>query len=78
MLKRFLIFEYIKIRINLIFNSVKIYMRKIELGKTGEQIPILGQGTWGIKRWRSKSYYEQWKNVILSLMINAAIQFRFI
>jgi diketogulonate reductase-like aldo/keto reductase len=37
-------------------------MRRIELGKTGEQIPILGQGTWGIKRWRSKSYYEQWKN----------------
>lgn len=37
-------------------------MRKIELGKTGEYIPVLGQGTWGIKSWRNKSYYEQWKN----------------
>ncbi|MFW9829514.1 MAG: aldo/keto reductase [Candidatus Thorarchaeota archaeon] len=36
-------------------------MKKIELGKTGERIPILGQGTWGIKSFRSKSYYEKWK-----------------
>lgn len=36
-------------------------MKKIELGKTGERIPILGQGTWGIKKFRSKSYYEKWK-----------------
>lgn len=39
-------------------------MKKIELGKTGENIPILGQGTWGIKSFRSKSYYEKWKDSI--------------
>ena len=37
-------------------------MRKVELGKTGEQIPILGQGTWGIKSRKGKVYYESWKN----------------
>ena len=37
-------------------------MRKVELGKTGEKIPILGQGTWGIKSRRGKDYYESWKN----------------
>ena len=37
-------------------------MRKVELGKTGEQIPILGQGTWGIKSRKGKKYYESWKN----------------
>ncbi len=37
-------------------------MRKIELGKTGEKIPILGQGTWGIKSRKGKGYYESWKN----------------
>jgi len=36
-------------------------MRKVELGKTGEQIPILGQGTWGIKSRKGKDYYESWK-----------------
>ncbi len=36
-------------------------MRKVELGKTGEQIPILGQGTWGIKGHKKKEYYENWK-----------------
>ena len=37
-------------------------MRKVELGKTGEKIPILGQGTWGIKSRKGKGYYESWKN----------------
>jgi len=36
-------------------------MKKIELGKTGEQIPILGQGTWGIKSRKGKEYYDSWK-----------------
>jgi len=39
-------------------------MKMIKLGKTGESIPILGQGTWGIKSFRSKSYYEKWKESI--------------
>ncbi|MFX0021395.1 MAG: aldo/keto reductase [Candidatus Hermodarchaeota archaeon] len=37
-------------------------MRKIKLGKTGETIPVLGQGTWGIKNGRNKKYYEKWKD----------------
>ncbi|MFX1315261.1 MAG: aldo/keto reductase [Promethearchaeota archaeon] len=36
-------------------------MKKIELGNTREQIPVIGQGTWGIKSRKSKAYYEQWK-----------------
>ena len=36
-------------------------MRKIQLGKTGEQIPVLGQGTMGIKAGKDKEYYEKWK-----------------
>ncbi|MFW9970222.1 MAG: aldo/keto reductase [Candidatus Odinarchaeota archaeon] len=36
-------------------------MKSVKLGKTGESIPILGQGTWGIKSSRSKGYYEEWK-----------------
>ncbi|MFX1274187.1 MAG: aldo/keto reductase [Promethearchaeota archaeon] len=36
-------------------------MRFVELGKTKEKIPVLGQGTWGIKSRKSKEYYEQWK-----------------
>ena len=36
-------------------------MKKVELGKTGEQIPVLGQGTWGIKSRRGKEYYASWK-----------------
>jgi len=39
-------------------------MKKIQLGKTGETIPIIGQGTWGIKSRKKKAYYEQWKNSI--------------
>ncbi|MFW9950852.1 MAG: aldo/keto reductase [Candidatus Thorarchaeota archaeon] len=37
-------------------------MRKIELGTTGEMIPILGQGTWGVKNFKGKIYYENWKS----------------
>ena len=37
-------------------------MRKVELGNTGEKIPVLGQGTWGIKSRKGKDYYETWKN----------------
>jgi len=37
-------------------------LRKVELGKTGEKIPIIGQGTWGIKSRKGKDYYELWKN----------------
>jgi len=37
-------------------------MRFIELPKAKEKIPILGQGTWGIKRFKNRSYYEQWKS----------------
>lgn len=33
-------------------------MRMVELGKTGEKISVLGQGTWGINRRNS----EPWKN----------------
>jgi len=36
-------------------------MRLTELGKTGEKIPVIGQGTWGIGARKSKDYYEQWK-----------------
>jgi diketogulonate reductase-like aldo/keto reductase len=36
-------------------------MRKVQLGKTGEQITVLGQGTWGIKKRHKEEYYEQWK-----------------
>jgi len=37
-------------------------MRFIELPKTKEKIPVLGQGTWGVKRFKNSSYYEQWKS----------------
>jgi diketogulonate reductase-like aldo/keto reductase len=36
-------------------------MRTVQLGKTGEQIPVLGQGTMGIKSGKDKEYYEKWK-----------------
>ncbi|MFX1288609.1 MAG: aldo/keto reductase [Promethearchaeota archaeon] len=36
-------------------------MRKVELGKTKELIPVLGQGTWGIKSRKGKEYYDIWK-----------------
>ncbi|MFX0020085.1 MAG: aldo/keto reductase [Promethearchaeota archaeon] len=43
-------------------------MRKIELAKTGEQIPILGQGLWGVTRLRGffkgTKYYEKIKSAI--------------
>jgi diketogulonate reductase-like aldo/keto reductase len=43
-------------------------MRKIILGNTGEEIPILGQGLWGISRisgyFKGKEYYEQIKKTL--------------
>jgi len=36
-------------------------MRKVQLGKKGEQIPVLGQGTMGIKGGKDNEYYEKWK-----------------
>ncbi|MFX1377636.1 MAG: aldo/keto reductase [Promethearchaeota archaeon] len=36
-------------------------MRKVNIGSKGESIPVLGQGTWGIKKGRNKNYYEKWK-----------------
>ncbi|MCJ7570699.1 MAG: aldo/keto reductase [Candidatus Thermoplasmatota archaeon] len=36
-------------------------MRLTELDKTGEKIPVIGQGTWGIQAGKSKDYYEHWK-----------------
>lgn len=39
-------------------------MRKIIIGKNGDKIPVIGQGTWGIKSFRNKNYYEDWKDSI--------------
>lgn len=43
-------------------------MRKIELANTGEHIPILGQGIWGISRlkgfFKGKKYYENIKEAL--------------
>ncbi|MFW9879143.1 MAG: aldo/keto reductase [Candidatus Thorarchaeota archaeon] len=36
-------------------------MRYVELGNTGEKIPVLGQGTHGIYPYKSKEFYEIWK-----------------
>jgi len=36
-------------------------MRRVELGRTKEMIPIIGQGTWGIKKRKSKEFYDNWK-----------------
>lgn len=36
-------------------------MRKVELVKTGEKVPVVGQGTWGLSWGKSPEYYEQWK-----------------
>lgn len=35
-------------------------MRKIELGKSGENITIIGQGTWGIEKNQDDLYYKTW------------------
>lgn len=37
-------------------------MKKIQLSNTGEQISIIGQGTWGITNGEGKEYYQKWKN----------------
>lgn len=34
------------------------------MGKTGERIPVIGQGTWGLSRWKSAEYYQQWRKVL--------------
>ncbi|MGC1121227.1 MAG: aldo/keto reductase [Candidatus Methanofastidiosia archaeon] len=39
-------------------------MRTVELGKTGEKIPVIWQGTWDLSRWKSAEYYQQWKKVL--------------
>ena len=39
-------------------------MISVELGKTGEKIPIIGQGTWGIKRRHKPEWYEQVKQAL--------------
>jgi len=39
-------------------------MLLIELGKTGEKIPVIGQGTWGIQARKSQEYYEEWKKAL--------------
>ncbi|MGD2246882.1 MAG: aldo/keto reductase [Candidatus Methanofastidiosia archaeon] len=39
-------------------------MKKVPLGKTGELISVIGQGTWGINRFRSSQYYTQWKTAL--------------
>ncbi|MFW9772204.1 MAG: aldo/keto reductase [Candidatus Thorarchaeota archaeon] len=36
-------------------------MRFIEIGEDKEKVPVIGQGAWGIKRFRSKKFYEEWK-----------------
>ena len=39
-------------------------MRRINLGKTGEKIPVLGIGTWGIKKRKNKEVYNSWRETI--------------
>jgi len=43
-------------------------MRYVELGKTGEKIPVLGQGLWGLSQlkgfFKGKNYYEQIKSAL--------------
>jgi len=36
-------------------------MRTVELGRTGEKIPVIEQGTWGIKARKTRDYHEQCK-----------------
>jgi len=36
-------------------------MRKVELARTGEKIPVIGQGTFSLNKW-AKKYYSQWKH----------------
>ncbi|MBU7018398.1 MAG: aldo/keto reductase [Theionarchaea archaeon] len=39
-------------------------MKKIELGKTGEKISVVGQGTWGLQRGKSLKYYTEVKQCL--------------
>ena len=39
-------------------------MKKIELGKTGEKISVIGQGTWGLQRGKSLKYYNEVKQCL--------------
>jgi diketogulonate reductase-like aldo/keto reductase len=36
-------------------------MRSVNLGRTAEKIPVIGQGTWGLSPFRSREYYNQWE-----------------
>jgi diketogulonate reductase-like aldo/keto reductase len=36
-------------------------MRNVNLGRTAEKIPVIGQGTWGLSPFRSREYYNQWE-----------------
>ena len=35
-----------------------MYMRKVELGRTGEKIPVIGQGTWGLNHQQKHSLHK--------------------
>ncbi|TFG27097.1 MAG: aldo/keto reductase [Promethearchaeota archaeon] len=39
-------------------------MKYKELGKTGEKLPVIGQGTHGIVPNKSKAFYQNWKNAL--------------
>jgi len=36
-------------------------LRYVEIGDEKEKFPIIGQGAWGIKRFRPKAFYKEWK-----------------
>lgn len=47
-----------------IFLLLTFFMKRIALGKTGETISVIGQGTWGISRFKSAQHYTQWKKAL--------------
>jgi diketogulonate reductase-like aldo/keto reductase len=44
--------------------STFLFMRKIELGKTGEKVSVIGQGTWGLQKGKSQKYYNEIKQCL--------------